>query len=155
MGAIVRGHMRRTFLASVIALAALPVLASPAAPTADDRATKDDYALDTTGTAATLKVGADGAFVLGITPKNGKKVHPDAPLEISFVDNAFVKPAKQKLGRGDLKEKGAVAPVAQTTLRGVKAGPTTLQVNVSFFLCTDAWCQRMSDRAEMAVTVEE
>jgi len=35
-------------------------------------------------------------------------------------------------------------------------GPvTTLQVNVSFFLCTDAWCQRMSDRAEIALTVEE
>lgn len=152
-GADVRGHMRRFLLA--LALFAHPLAASPAQPTADDRATKDDYALDAAGTAATVKVGAAGDFVLTITPKNGKKVHPDAPLEVAFVDNAFVKPARQKLGRGDLKEKGAVAPQVITTLRGVKAGATTLQVNVSFFLCTDAWCQRMSDRVEILVTVEE
>jgi hypothetical protein len=143
--------MRRTLLAT-IALVALPVLASPVA---DDRATKDDYSLDTTGSASTLKVGGEGPFLLKITPKNGKKVHPDAPLEISFADNAVVKPAKQKLGRADLKEKGAKEPVAATTLRATKAGATSLEVTVSFFLCTDAWCQRMSDRVLVPVTVEE
>ena len=69
-------------------------MATPVAvPVADDRATKDDYSLATTGSATTLKVGADGPFLLMITPKNGKKVHPDAPLEISFADNALLKPA--------------------------------------------------------------
>jgi hypothetical protein len=137
----------------LVALAAAPLLA--ATQTADDRATKDDYALDATGTATTIKKGAAGSFSLIITPKNGKKVHPDAPLEISFVDNAWIKPAKQKLGRGDLVEKGAPAPHAQTTLQAMKAGTTNLTVNVSFFLCTDAWCQRMTDRVELPITVEE
>jgi hypothetical protein len=137
----------------LLTLCAFPLLA--AEPVADDRATKDDYAFDTTGTATTLKKGASGPFSLIITPKNGKKVHPDAPLEIAFVDNASVKPAKQKLGRGDLKEKGATAPQAVTTLQATKAGATTLQVNVSFFLCTDAWCQRMTDRVELPITIEE
>jgi hypothetical protein len=149
-GPDVRGHMRSLLL---LTLFAFPLFA--AEPVADDRATKDDYAFDTTGTATTLKKGTSGPFSLVITPKNGKKVHPDAPLEIAFVDNGHVKPAKQKLGRGDLKEKGAVAPHAQTTLQATKAGATTLQVNVSFFLCTDAWCQRMSDRVEVPITVEE
>ncbi len=126
-----------------------------ATPAADDRATKDDYSLDTAGTAASVKVGADGAFSLVITPKNGKKVHPDAPLEVVLSDGPIVKPAKLKLGRGDLKEKGAKAPQVTTTLRGLKAGSATVSVNVSFFLCTDAWCQRMSDRVEIPVTVEE
>jgi hypothetical protein len=131
-------------------------MATPvAAPVADDRATKEDYSLATTGSATTLKVGADGPFLLMITPKNGKKVHPDAPLEISFADNALLKPAKQKLGRGDLKEKSAKEPQVSTTLRALKPGTTSLEVTVSFFLCTDAWCQRMSDRLLVPVTVEE
>jgi hypothetical protein len=150
--AAVRGHMR-THLFLLLTLSALPLLA--AAPVADDRATKDDYAFDTTGTATTLKKGSSGPFSLVITPKNGKKVHPDAPLEIAFIENAAVKPAKQKLGRGDLKEKGALAPHAVTTLQATKAGATTLQVTVSFFLCTDAWCQRMTDRVELPILVEE
>ena len=48
--------MRRTLLAT-IALVALPVLASPVA---DDRATKDDYSLDTTGSATSLKAKGGG-----------------------------------------------------------------------------------------------
>ena len=145
--------MKRSFVAAVVVALALPALAVERA--ADDKATKDDYALDTSGTAAKVKVKGDGVFSLKITPKNGKKVHPDTPLEITIVDNAAIKPAKQKLGRSDLKEKGAKEPEVTTTLRGVKAGPTTLEVNVSFFLCTDAWCQRMSDRVQIPLTIEE
>jgi hypothetical protein len=128
--------------------------AGRATPLADDRATKEDYDLDTTATTRALKVNGDGSFSVRITPKNGKKVHGEAPLEVAFVDNAFVKPGKQKLGRGDLKEKTAKEPEVTTTLRGLKAGTTTLEANVSFFLCTDAWCQRMSDRVQVAITVE-
>lgn len=160
-----------TVVVSLLAVAAMPATAAPssdtssdassdtssdvAAPVADDRATKDDYALDTSGTSAALKVNADGTFALKITPKNGKKVHPDAPLEVVIADNAAVKPAKLKLGRGDLVEKGAKEPEVKTALKAMKAGATTLDVTVSFFLCTDAWCQRMSDKVQVAVTVEE
>jgi hypothetical protein len=138
---------------SMMILWAAPVLA--ASPAADDRATKDDYTLDASTTTTTLKKGGAGEFHLVITPKNGKKVHPDAPLEISIVDNPHVKPGKQKLGRGDLVEKGAPAPHVRTSLQATKSGTTNLSVNVSFFLCTDAWCQRMNDRVEVPITVEE
>ncbi len=152
--------MRLVRVSSVVAFAFLAggvgVHAAPTAslPVADDRATKDDYALDTSATTAKLKVGEDGTFSVRITPKNGKKVHEQAPLELTFVDNAFVKPGKPKLGRGDVKEKGAKEPEVATTLRAVKAGTTTLEANVSFFLCTEAWCQRMSDRVQVSVVVE-
>lgn len=151
----------KTLLSSLLAAALLvplvPVAAVAAerAPVADDKATKDDYAVDTSGTSAKIKVNGDGTFSLKITPKNGKKVHPEAPLEISIIENAAVKPAKSKLGRGDLKEKGAKEPEVQTSLRGVKSGATTLEATISFFLCTDAWCQRMSDRVQIPVTVED
>ena len=40
------------------------------------------------------------------------------------------------------------------TLHADKPGQYTLDANVSFFLCTDAWCQRMSDHVSVAITVE-
>lgn len=123
---------------------------------ADDKATKDDYELDVSGTSQKIKVGSDGAFSLVIKPKNGKKVHPDAPLEVTFKDvKGGVRPEKSKLGRNDVVDKAAKAPEVRTKLRGEKAGAATIDVSVSFFLCTDAWCQRMSDRVSVAVTVEE
>lgn len=141
--------------AAFVAVAIAPAVAHAAEPAADDKATKDDYAIDTSQTSAKLKVNGEGVFSLKITPKNGKKVHAEAPLEVSIVDNANIKPQKGKLGRGDLKEKGATEPEVTTTLRGVKAGAATLEANLSFFLCTDSWCQRMSDRVQIPVTVEE
>lgn len=137
------------------AVTATPAFADDAARVAEDRATKDDYALDVTATTGALKVGTDGKFSLKITPKNGKKVHPDAPLEVAIVDNAVVKPGKAKLGRGDLKEKGSKEPEVGTSLRPVKAGSGTLEATVSFFLCTDAWCQRISDKVQIPVSVSE
>lgn len=132
-----------------------PTAPAPAAPVAEDRATKDDYALDASGSASTLKVNGEGAFTLQITPKNGKKVHPDAPLEVVIADSALFKASKARLTRTDLKEKGSKTPTVTTTLRGSKAGTGTIDVTVSFFLCTDAWCQRMSDKVTLPVTVTE
>lgn len=128
---------------------------APTAPVAEDRASKDDYALDASGSASTLKVNGEGAFTLQITPKNGKKVHPDAPLEVVIADSALFKASKARLTRTDLKEKGSKTPTVATTLRGSKAGTGTIDVTVSFFLCTDAWCQRMSDKVTLPVTVTE
>lgn len=132
-----------------------PVLTPNAQPAAEGKATKDDYALDTSATASKVKVKGAAAFSLKIVPKNGKKVHADAPLEVTIVDNPAVKPEKQKLGRSDLKIKGAKDPEVLTLMHGVKSGATTLEVNVSFFLCTDTWCQRMSDQVQIPISVED
>ncbi|MBI1944396.1 MAG: hypothetical protein HYS27_01800 [Deltaproteobacteria bacterium] len=134
-------------------LLAVTVAAAPT-PAADDRATKDDYTLDTGGTDKTVKVGKDGTFSLVVRAKNGKKVHGEAPLEVVFKDPKGVKPGKGKLGRGDVVDKAAASPELRTTLRGEKAGATTLEATVSFFLCTDSWCQRMSDKIAVPITVE-
>ena len=151
-------------LALLCAFIALPALAQPAAersaetaaaqPSAEDKASKDDYQLDTSGTDAKIKAGGVGTFSLVVKPKNGKKVHPDAPFEVTFKDPKGVRPAKNKLGRNDLVDKAAKSPEVRTTLKGDKAGATTLEASVSFFLCTDAWCQRMTDRVSVPITVE-
>jgi hypothetical protein len=150
--------MRRIQLLSLVcALVALPLMvtsAQAAQPSAEDKATKDDYELDTSGTDTKIKAGADGKFSLVVKPKNGKKVHPDAPFEVTFKDPKGVRPAKNKLGRADVVDKAAKAPEVQTKLKGDKAGDATLEASVSFFLCTDAWCQRMTDRVSVAITIE-
>lgn len=150
--------IRATLLCAFALMAATRSLAGdPGAstPTAEDKATKDDYELDTSGTDAKIKVNADGQFSLVVKPKNGKKVHPDAPLEVIFKDPKGVKPAKNKLGRSDVVDKASHAPEVRTKVRGEKVGATVLEANVSFFLCTDAWCQRMKDRVAVPMTVEE
>ena len=147
-----------THLLLLLALAAAP--ATPAtggarSPAADDaKATKDDYELDTTGSDSKLKAGADGKFSLVLRPKNGKKVHPEAPLEVLFKDPKGVKTGKPKLGRNDVVDKAAKAPEVQTTMRGDKAGSYTVDASVSFFICSDTWCQRMTDRVSIPVTIE-
>jgi hypothetical protein len=132
----------------------LLALSFASSPVAEERATKDDYVLDTSATDKTIKVGKDGKFSVVVTPKNGKKVHAEAPLEVVFKDPKGLKPGKAKLGRGDVVDKAAAAPELRTTLRGEKAGATTLEATVSFFLCTDSWCQRMSDKISVPITVE-
>jgi hypothetical protein len=147
--------MKLALVLTVPLLAFAAVGALAAAPErVEDKATKDDYELDTSGTVQKIKAGETGAFSLVLKPKNGKKIHPDAPLEVTFKNNAGVKPAKQKLGRGDVADKASKSPEIKTTLTGEKAGSHTLEANISFFICTDAWCQRMTDRIQVPITVE-
>src|SRR5688572_7192125 len=76
---------RNCMLTALLFSTATALVSSPN-PVADDRASKDDYALDVSGTDDKLKIGKDGKFSLVVTPKNGKKVHPEAPLEVTFKD---------------------------------------------------------------------
>lgn len=149
-----RATMVAAVLVSAHAAGGNPVVPDSAAPTGDEKATRDDYELSTAGTDAHVKVNAEGKFALVITPKNGKKIHPDAPLEVTFKPSKGVKPQKGKLGRADIVDKNAKEPRVVTSVRGEKAGATTMDADVSFFLCTDSWCQRMSDRISVAITVD-
>lgn len=120
-----------------------------------DRATKDDYRLDTSSTTSELEVGKEGTFSIVIEPKNGTKIHPQAPLEVKLGSPAGVKVAKGKLGRGDVQDKEAKSPDMRTALHGEKRGEYVVEADVSFFLCTDEWCQRMTDRVAVPVRVKD
>lgn len=120
-----------------------------------ERATKDDYELDLAATSPELKVGDSGTFSLVIRAKNGTKIHPQAPLEVKLKDGPGLKVEKQKLGRGDIANKGDAAPDLRTALKALAAGTHTVEADVSFFLCTDAWCQRMSDRVSVGIKIAE
>lgn len=142
-------------LSLALCLAGGVALAAPSLQRVDDKATKSDYELDVGGTAKELKVGADGPFSLVVRPKGDKKIHPQAPFEVTLRSSAGIKPAKGKLNRSDVVDKGAKAPEVKTQLRATAKGAQQIEADVSFFICTDAWCQRMTDRVTVAVTVAE
>lgn len=149
----------RTWLAALtlVALAAsLPALAADdAAPKKRDRATKDDYRIDVSGSSAELQVGQDGVIKLVLVPKNGTKIHPQAPLEVKLSEPDGIQLEKRKLGRGDVADKEAKDPALSTAVSGRKAGSYSVDADVSFFLCTDEWCQRMTDRVSIPMKVTE
>jgi hypothetical protein len=140
--------------------AALGALLFAGAAAADDkkpkdRATKDDYAIDTSKSSAALEVGEDGKLALVITPKNGTKIHPQAPLEVKLTVKDGVDLEKKKLGRKDIKDAEAKSPELTCGVKGKKKGTHNVEADVSFFLCTDTFCQRMTDRVTIAVKVDD
>lgn len=143
----------------IFAALAFVLVAAPALHAQDDkkkdRATKDDYRIDTSGSSSEVTVGADGVIKLVLTPKNGTKIHPQAPLEVKLSEPDGIKLEKRKLSRGDISDKKAKDPTLSTELSGQKAGSYSVNADVSFFLCTDEWCQRMTDRVSIPIKVKD
>ncbi len=93
------------------------------------------YKVDTSQSATTLKPGEQGALSFHIQPIEGKKVHPDAPLEIKLTDTAALKAAKKKLGRKDVVEKKAYDPEVRTASGGEISDISSKLLGNEFFLC--------------------
>lgn len=117
--------------------------------------TKDDYKLDASGSSSRLKVNEDGLFSLSITPVEGLKVHPDAPLEVKLKTSQGLTSTKKKLGRKDALDAKSLAPTLQTAIRGESAGKKEIEAEISFFLCSKTWCQRMTDKMVVDVTISK
>ena len=148
-------HVRTCFAAlALFAVVAAPALGADAVQK-KERATKDDYRIDVSGSSGEVRVGEDGVIKLVLVPKNGTKIQPQAPLEVKLSEPEGVVLEKRKLGRGDLADKDAEQPSLSTSLRGQKAGSYSIDADVSFFLCTDEWCQRMTDRVSIPVKVSK
>lgn len=124
-------------------------------PPKKEKASAADYELDLQKTTTALSNGGDGFFVLQIRAKNGTKVHPEAPLEVSLKSDEALQLEKAKLGRGDANQPDDTTTELRTSFHARQNGTHTLAAELSFFLCTDTWCQRMTDRVETSVVVSE
>lgn len=142
------------FLVPAFAFALVTSTALSAQDEKKDRATKDDYKIEVSGSTAELAVGADGVIQVVLVPKNGTKIHPQAPLEVKLSEPEGLKLHKRKLSRGDVADKEAKSPALSTKVTAQKAGAHKVNADVSFFLCTDEWCQRMTDRVAIPVKVQ-
>lgn len=115
--------------------------------------TKADFSVDTSGTTSTIAVKGQGKLSILIKPGDGLKVHPDAPLEIKLKTSNGLRSSKNKLGRGDVVDAKSTAPELACDINANAAGAQTVDAELSFFLCSDSWCQRMKDRVTINVEV--
>lgn len=116
-------------------------------------ATKDDYKIVTSASSTEIKLSGDGKLSILIQPGEGLKVHPQAPLEARLKASNGIKPAKKKLGRKDVTEAESHAPEMTCDLHAEAAGEHKVDAEISFFLCSESWCQRMKDTVSITVKV--
>ena len=147
--------MSRKLIAALALLTTASLVSLPlAAEEKKERASKDDYELDVSASSTDVGVGENGTFSVVIRAKNKTKIHPQAPLTVKLSSTDGVTLAKAKLSREDVKKaEGVKDPDLRTQLTGAKEGEQKVTAEISFFLCTDAWCQRMNDKVELAVNV--
>jgi len=139
----------RLAIAVAVALHALPALAAdPGAEAARS------YRLDVTSTPASLKVGGEGTLSIAITPLQKTHVHPQAPLKVTLTATPGITVAKASLGRGDLPDPKAEAPVFKVAFRAAAAGAQELTAKVDFFICSDQWCVKQIRDVKVAVDVK-
>lgn len=118
-----------------------------------DRATAEDYSISTEGSVQTLQVGTRGMLQLSLRALNGLKLHREAPLELRLSPSEGLVVVSPKLTRGDATEPEPGLLRFETPVDASRTGPQRVDVELSFFLCTDAWCQRMTDRSSIAIEV--
>jgi len=133
---------------SLIATLALG-LALSASPKADEKF----YSVETAGTTAKLKVGADGKLKLHIKPAKGYKISREAPLKIKLAA-AGVKLKKDALGQKDATDEKSEAPAFEVGFAALSAGDQGIEADASFFLCNETICEKKTEKLKVAVKVD-
>ena len=113
-----------------------------------------DYNIDTSATTSTVKVGQRGTLVLAILAGKDRKVHKQAPLSISLRAPAGVVLDKAKLGRADVRKDDDTRVELAVGFEAKSAGEQAVEADASFFICTDKWCQRMSEQVSVTIKVQ-
>src|SRR5256885_13045350 len=139
--------MKRSLFLTLLALAALPVLADDVGADAAKA-----YKIETTA-ALKLRKGEKGDAHVTIVPRSDAHVSPDAPLSMALSAGPKVLLAKTKLGRGDgtaTPQKGLdfTIPVTATA-----AGRDEVKGQLSFFICTEKLCERQKREVTVPATV--
>jgi hypothetical protein len=112
-----------------------------------------DYDIDTAGSTKLLKVGEAGKLVIAIVPGKDRKVHKQAPLSVDLRAPAGIVLDKAKLDRGDITKDSEQRMEITVGFKAKSGGEQAIEANAAFFICTDKWCQRMSERIIVNVTV--
>ncbi|MEW5852441.1 MAG: hypothetical protein AB2A00_26880 [Myxococcota bacterium] len=123
------------------------------APVLAQQPQEKHYTVDTSGTPREVKVGDKGSLSIVITPSAGKKVHDQAPLVVSLKGSKGVALAKNKLGHSDVANKGDKAPQIKAEFTAREPGEQTVDADMQFFICTDKWCERMTEKVKVTLNV--
>ena len=142
-------RLAAVILAAVAAALAAPALADPAAEAAKA------YTVEATAPPASAE-GGRGRHA----PHRHQAVAegPRAPRGAAQGDACASTPgltlAKAKLGRGDLKDPKAEAPIFEAAFTGAAAGKQQATATLDFFICSDAWCVKQVREIKLDVEVK-
>jgi hypothetical protein len=125
---------------------------------AADPSTSEFFQVTSEGTTTKLKAGEAGKLVLSISTKNGAHVSEEAPLKIELSSKES-KLTKQKLTLADSvtrqQDGGREHPDPRFEVPFIPTahGTTTLEAQLTFFLCTEKQCTRQSQKMTVPVEV--
>jgi hypothetical protein len=112
-----------------------------------------NYTIDVSQTTKEVKEGQDGYFHLQIVPTSGYKVSAEAPLKINLA-SAGVELHKKSLGHADAKDAKSTSPEFGVRFGAPKEGDKTIEVDATFFVCSDKICERKQEKMTVAVAVK-
>lgn len=98
-----------------------------------------------------MTVGASTDCVLTITPSAPWVLKRETPFEAKLTASEGLKLGKSKLGAKDFVDPKTSAKSVKTACVASTAGSHTLSADLTFFLCTDEICKRMTDRLQASV----
>ncbi|MFT3707776.1 MAG: hypothetical protein QM817_08925 [Archangium sp.] len=125
---------------------------------AADTDTANFYDVTTEGTTAKLKAGETGKVVISITAKNGAHVSDEAPLKIELSSKQS-KLGKDKLTLADSitkKKDGETSypnPRFEVPFTPTAQGPASVDLKMTFFICTEKLCSRQTKNLSLPVEV--
>jgi hypothetical protein len=109
------------------------------------------YAIDTSGSTATLTAGQRGRFVLAIRTEPGVHVQAQAPLRVTLSAPDGLALAAERLGWPDAAP--GEAPRFEVAFTATRAGRHAARARLEFFLCSDAGCVKQDREVALPVDV--
>ncbi len=112
------------------------------------------YALDTAGSTTRLSVGEKGKLLIAIKPLvAGWKVHPEAPLKITFQAPKDLGLARASLGRADAEGAKGEVMRFENAFSPTAAGSHQVVARVDFFICSDLACVKQTRNVSFPLDV--
>ncbi len=108
------------------------------------------YEVTTEGTTTRLKAGETGKVIISIKVKNGAHVSDEAPLKIELSSKQSKLP-KAKLTLADALD--PKAPRFEVPFTPTAQGATTVEAQMTFFICTEKLCARQTKHLSLPVEV--
>jgi len=85
---------------------------------------------------------------LTITPKDGWVLKTDTPFKAKLASHENLDLPKIKFNSKDFVDAKATPKTILTTFTARKAGPYSLNADLTFFVCSDTICKRQKDAAK-------
>ena len=112
------------------------------------------YALDTSGSTATLPVGGSGTLAVALRFQPGVHAQTQAPLRMALSASQGIALARDRLGWFDVVGPRTGSPRLEVAFRATAPGAQTVKAQLEFFACSDSWCVKQEREVVLSVVVQ-